>query len=97
MWSDLGYSLPISEGTYWLDNGIIKAFNKKTGELCNLYKYTVDYDLNILIKKHKDYNKSIKCDFYINLHKPHILLLKAQNLYLPYQIQILLRVLRHIH
>ena len=63
MWSDLGYLLPISEGTYWLDNGIIKAFNKETGELCNLYKYTVDYDLNILIKKHKDYNKSIKCDF----------------------------------
>ena len=63
MWSDLDYPLPISEGTYWLDNGIIKAFNKETGELCNLYKYTVDYDLNILIKKHKDYNKSIKCDF----------------------------------
>lgn len=63
MWSDLGYSLPISEGTYWLDNGIIKAFDKITGRLCNLYKYTVDYDLNISIKKHKDYNKSIKCDF----------------------------------
>ena len=63
MWSDLGYSLPISEGTYWLDNGIVKAFKKETGELCNLYKYTVDYDLNILIKKHKDYNKSIECDF----------------------------------
>lgn len=63
MWSDLGFSLPISEGIYWLDNGIIKAFNKETGELCNLYKYTVDYDLNILIKKHKDYNESMKCDF----------------------------------
>ena len=63
MWSDKGYNLPIQEGTYWLDNGIIKGFNKETGELHNLYKYTVDNDLNIMIKEHKDYKKSIKAMF----------------------------------
>ena len=62
-WSDLGYTLPISEGIYWLDNGIIKAFNKNTGELCNLYKYKVFDDLSIQITEHKEYAKSMKFIF----------------------------------
>lgn len=35
MWSNLGYPLPIQEGTYWLDNGIIKASIK------SLVKYVI--------------------------------------------------------
>lgn len=27
MWSDLGYPLPIEEGTYWYDNHFICAFD----------------------------------------------------------------------
>lgn len=44
MWKDKGYDIPIQEGMYWLDNGIIKAFTLD-GELHNLYKYKVNDDL----------------------------------------------------
>lgn len=57
MWQDMNINSPIQEGTYWLDNGIIKAFKKETGELCYLYKYIVNDDLSIVIKQHKDYKK----------------------------------------
>ena len=53
MWSDLGYDIPISEGTFWLDNGIIKAFTAD-GVLHKLYKYKVNDDLTIQITKHKN-------------------------------------------
>ena len=61
MWSDLGYDIPISEGTFWLDNGIIKAFTAD-GVLHKLYKYKVNDDLTIQITKHKD-NKDTELIF----------------------------------
>ncbi len=54
MWKDLGYDIPIEEGMYWLDRGIIKAFTSD-GKIHNLYKYKVNDDLTIQISKHKDY------------------------------------------
>ena len=56
MWKDKGYDIPIQEGMYWLDNGIIKAFTLD-GELHNLYKYKVNDDLNV---KAVNYSKHIK-------------------------------------
>ena len=32
MWKDKGYDIPIQEGMYWLDNGIIKAFTYWCGK-----------------------------------------------------------------
>lgn len=57
MWSDLGFSLPITEGVYWLDNSLIKAFIKETSELVSLYKYKVFDDLSISITQHSNYDK----------------------------------------
>lgn len=45
-----GQSLDISEGTYWLDNHKIVAFDTN-GELHALYRYKVDENLNVTIKK----------------------------------------------
>lgn len=56
MWSDLGFVLPITEGSYWLDNGFIKAFSSD-GEIHKLYKYKVNDDLTINIAKHKDFTE----------------------------------------
>ena len=55
MWSDLGFNIPIKEGYYWLDNGIIKAFTPD-GQLHKLYKYKVNDDLTINITKYQDSN-----------------------------------------
>lgn len=55
---DHNIDLPIEEGKYWLDNGLIKAFDKNTGDLYTLYKYKVFDDLSINITKHKEYNKN---------------------------------------
>mgnify|MGYP005905607115 FL=1 len=57
MWSDLGFNIPITEGFYWLDRGIIRAFSPD-GILHRLYKCKVNDDLTINIVKHKEY-----CDF----------------------------------
>lgn len=57
MWSDLGFDIPITEGFYWLDRGIIKAFSPD-GILHKLFKYKVNDDLTINITKHKEH-----CDF----------------------------------
>ena len=46
MWSDFGFNIPISEGRFWLDNGIIKGFTHD-GELHKLYKYRVCDDLTV--------------------------------------------------
>lgn len=62
MWSDLGYSLPITEGKFWTDNNIIKAFTRD-GELHNLYRCRVQDDLQITITKHKDNKFSNYDDF----------------------------------
>lgn len=63
MWKDFGFDIPIIEGTYWLDNGIIKAFTPD-GELHKLYKYKVLDDLSISITEHKDFKDTIKPCFY---------------------------------
>ena len=53
MWSYLGYGIPITEGKFWLDNNIIKAYTHD-GKLHNLYRYKVYDDLSIVITSHKD-------------------------------------------
>lgn len=53
-WKDNGCDVPISEGTYWLDNGFIKAFTPD-GAIHKLYKYKVSEDLKISITRYKDY------------------------------------------
>ena len=53
MWSDLGQTVPIAEGKFWLDNNMIKAYTRD-GELHSLYRYRVYDDLSIVITKHKD-------------------------------------------
>lgn len=66
MWSDFGFNIPISEGRFWLDNGIIKGFTHD-GELHKLYKYKVYDDLTISITEHKDFKNTIKSSFYSNI------------------------------
>lgn len=56
---DKGYDIPITEGTYWLDNGFIKAYTPD-GVLHKLYKYKVFDDLSIKVTKYKEY---IEADF----------------------------------
>lgn len=56
---DKGYNVPITEGTYWLDNGFIKAYTPD-GVLHKLYKYKVFDDLSISVTKYKEY---IDADF----------------------------------
>lgn len=62
MWSDLGYNIPITEGKFWTDNNIIKAFTRD-GKLHNLYRCRVQDDLQITITKHKDNKFSNYDDF----------------------------------
>lgn len=52
MWSDLGYSLPIQEGTYWLENHFICGFTAD-GTLHKLYKYKVYDNLSIEITPYR--------------------------------------------
>lgn len=52
MWNDLGYSLPIEEGKYWLENHFVCGFTAD-GELHKLYKYKVADDLSIEITPYK--------------------------------------------
>lgn len=51
---DKGFDLPIYEGTFWLDNGFIKAFTHD-GNLHKLYKYKVTEELELIITKHKEF------------------------------------------
>ena len=62
MWSDFGFNIPISEGRFWLDNGIIKGFTHD-GELHKLFKYRVCDDLTVNITEHKDFKSTIKSSF----------------------------------
>lgn len=62
MWSDFGFNILISEGRFWLDNGIIKGFTYDGG-LHKLYKYKVYDDLTINITEHKDFKNTIKSSF----------------------------------
>lgn len=49
---DNNINLPIEEGYYWLDNQIIKAYDKQ-GNLHKLYRLKIDDDLNITCKQYK--------------------------------------------
>lgn len=57
MWHDMGLDIPIEEGTYWINNQVVKAYDAETGNLCNLYRIKVNDDLTMSFKKHKDYLK----------------------------------------
>lgn len=57
MWKDLGLNIPIEEGTYWLNNQVIKGFDVN-GNTHNFYRLKVGDDLSISVKKHADYLKS---------------------------------------
>lgn len=56
MWYDKGLEIPIQEGTYWLNNQVIKAFDTD-GNLCNLYRLNISDDLEMSVKEHKDFKK----------------------------------------
>lgn len=61
MWHDKGLDIPIQEGMYWLDNGIIKAFDKYTTDkdrLCCLYKINIKDDLSMSYHQHRDFKKN---------------------------------------
>ena len=45
MWSDLGQIIPITQGKFWMDNNIIKAYTHN-GKLHNLYRYRVYETIN---------------------------------------------------
>lgn len=57
MWYDKGLDIPITEGTYWINNQVIKAYDAETGSLCNLYRIKVNDDLTMSYKEHNDYAK----------------------------------------
>lgn len=63
MWNDLGCSVPIDEGSYWLENHFICGFTSD-GELHKLYKYKVFDDLSIEITPYKGLNKSFSPSSY---------------------------------
>ena len=63
---DHNIDLPIEEGKYWLDNGIVKAFSKGEflgDDICYLYKITIDDNLNVSCKEHRDFKKNSKKTF----------------------------------
>lgn len=63
MWRDFGIDIPIEEGSYWINNQVVKAYDSKTGKLCNLYRINVHDDLSISCKPHKDLIKHTNCVF----------------------------------
>ena len=61
MWHDKGLDIPIQEGTYWLDNGIVKAFAKYATDdnrICYLYKINIKDDLTMSYHQHRDFKKN---------------------------------------
>lgn len=54
-------SLDLEEGYYWLDNSIIKAFDKK-GNIHKLYRIVIDDDLSVTYKVPKGYSHIEKID-----------------------------------
>lgn len=54
MWKDFGLTYDIQEGYFWFENGIIKGVDSVTGNIKNIYKVTIDDDLNISFKEHAD-------------------------------------------
>lgn len=62
MWLDNGINIGLEEGKYWLNNHVIKAFDKN-GDLCNLFRIKISDTLEISCHEHKDYKKNIKKSF----------------------------------
>ena len=56
MWKSKGNHPNIQEGTYWIDNQIIKAFDHQ-GSICFLYRVKVDENLSVVISEHKDFKE----------------------------------------
>ena len=88
MWCDLGFDIPIKEGYYWLDNGIIKAFTPD-GQLHKLYKYKVLDDLSISITEHKDFKDTIKPCFYWKISPIYSGIMKLKTQYIGEMLTIL--------
>lgn len=76
---DNGFDIPIYEGTFWYDNGFIKAFTHD-GNIHKLYKYKVNDDLTLKVTKYKEYIDAkfetwldtanrMKHDFYIGYNR----------------------------
>lgn len=53
MWKENGFDYEIYPGTFWLDNSIIKAYDKK-GNLKYLYKVMIADDLSVTFKKYSN-------------------------------------------
>lgn len=53
MWKENGFDYEIYPGTFWLDNSIVKAYDKK-GNLKYLYKVMIADDLSVTFKKHSN-------------------------------------------
>lgn len=53
--------LELEEGYYWLDNSIIKAFDKE-GNIHKLYRIVIDDDLSVTYKVPKGYSSIEKID-----------------------------------
>lgn len=76
-------NLELEEGYYWLDNQIIKAFDKQ-GNIHKLYRIVVKDDLSISYKIPNSYDTIIKFDLaswddVIELHKNHLEELEAES------------------
>ena len=76
-------NLELEEGYYWLDNQIIKAFDKQ-GNIHKLYRIVVKNDLSISYKIPNSYDTIIKFDLaswddVIELHKNHLEELEAES------------------
>lgn len=63
--------LNISEGTYWLDNHAVKAFDRN-GNLHTVYKYKVDSDLNVTIVKKEGISDFETWDETVKRYASHI-------------------------
>lgn len=59
---DNGIKLPIQEGTYWLDNQIVKAYGKD-GRLYYLYRLKINDDLTMTCKQHPDFKHTKGVEF----------------------------------
>lgn len=76
-------NLELEEGYYWLDNQIIKVFDKQ-GNIHKLYRIVVKDDLSISYKIPNSYDTIIKFDLaswddVIELHKNHLEELEAES------------------
>ncbi len=62
MWKNYGFDYEIYPGTFWLDNSIVKAFDRK-GNLRFLYRIFINDSLEISFKKHSNCPSENEFDF----------------------------------